>query len=137
MVNKSMSKALDTLIDEILNSEEVIEFKKLEKLVLENKEISLMLDRLHEVEKQAVNARELGLENTYLAYKKEYDDILKQFQDDVLISSYINAKIDIKNPIPVTILSGVIEKLVIPSIAYLNNPQKLHFVEPRGLSTFS
>ena len=50
---------------------------------------------------------------------------------------YINAKIDIKNPIPVTILSGVIEKLVIPSIAYLNNPQKLHFVEPRGLSTFS
>ena len=50
---------------------------------------------------------------------------------------YKNAKIDIKKPIPVTILSGVIEKLVIPSIAYLNNPQKLHFVEPRGLSTFS
>ena len=102
-----MSKALDTLIDEILNSEEVIEFKKLEKLVLENKEISLMLDRLHEVEKQAVNARELGLENTYLVYKKEYDQILKLFEEDVLISSYLNAKMEVKDII--TLVKNIIE----------------------------
>jgi cell fate (sporulation/competence/biofilm development) regulator YmcA (YheA/YmcA/DUF963 family) len=87
-----MNNALELLIKEIIETEEVIEFKRLEKLVLENKEISIKLDRLHEVEKQAVNAKELGLENTYLAYKKEYDEIIASFNDDVLISSYLNAK---------------------------------------------
>lgn len=87
-----MNNALETLINELSNTEEVIEFKKLEKLVLENGEISLKLERLHEVEKQAVNAKELGLENTYFAYKKEYDEIIKSFEDDVLISMYLNAK---------------------------------------------
>ena len=87
-----MNNALETLINELSNTEEVIEFKKLEKLVLENEEISLKLERLHEVEKQAVNAKELGLENTYFAYKKEYDEIIKSFEDDVLISMYLNAK---------------------------------------------
>lgn len=92
-----MSKALDILIDEILTSEEVIEFKKLEELVLKNEEIANVLNHLHEVEKQAINARELGLENTYLAYKKEYDEILSSFESDVLISSYLNAKVEVKD----------------------------------------
>ena len=87
-----MSNALENLIKEIENTDEVIEFKRLEKLVLENEEISLKLQRLHEVEKQAVNAKELGLENTYFAYKKEYDEIIKGFEDDVLVSMYLNAK---------------------------------------------
>lgn len=87
-----MNKSLENLLEELANTEEVIEFKRLEKLVLENKEISIKLDRLHEVEKQAVNAKELGLENAYFAYKKEYDDIIKGFEDDVLISMYLNAK---------------------------------------------
>ena len=87
-----MSKSLNVLIDELLSCEEVIEFKKLEKIVLENKVISEVLERLHNVEKQAVNAKELGLENAYFAYKKEYDEIIASFENDVLISSYINAK---------------------------------------------
>ena len=91
-----MSNALNELIHEILNSEEVIEFKKLERLVLNNEDIAKTLERLHEVEKQAINARELGLDNTYLAYKKEYDQIIASFNDDVLISSYLEAKIEVK-----------------------------------------
>lgn len=92
-----MSKALEELIEEIVKSEEVIEFKRLEELVLSNNEISKILDRLHEVEKQAINARELGLENAYIAYKKEYDEIISSFESDVLISSYLNAKTDVKD----------------------------------------
>ena len=84
--------SLESLIDEIVSTQEVIEFKRLEKLVLENNEVALKLERLHEVEKQAINAKELGLENTYFAYKKEYDEIIKSFEEDVLISSYLNAK---------------------------------------------
>lgn len=90
-----MSNALKSLIEEILSTEEVIEFQKLERLVLEKEEIKTTLERLHYVEKQVVNAKELGLENTYLAYKKEYDEILKSFDNDVLISSYLNAKVEV------------------------------------------
>ena len=92
-----MNKALDELILEILNTEEVKEFKRLEKLVLEKEEIKIKLDRLHEVEKQAINAKELGLENTYFHYMKEYKEILNSFEDDVLISSYLRSKEDVNN----------------------------------------
>jgi cell fate (sporulation/competence/biofilm development) regulator YmcA (YheA/YmcA/DUF963 family) len=47
MVNKLMSNSLKVLIEELVNTPEVIEFKRLEKLILENEEVSLKLSRLH------------------------------------------------------------------------------------------
>ena len=102
-----MSKALNELIDEILSSEEVIRFKKLESIILKNEEVNNKIIRLHEVEKQAVNARELGLENAYFMYKKEYDEILSSFENDVLISSYLDSKEEVESLINLVI--GTIE----------------------------
>ena len=102
--------SLNDLIEEILNTPEVIEFKKLEKLVLEKEEIKLKLDRLHEVEKQAVNARELGLENTYFHYMKEYKEIIKSFEEDVLISSYLRSKEEVKEILD--IVTNIIERKI-------------------------
>ena len=92
-----MNKSLELLIEEIKNTEEVQNFKKLEQLVLANEDIKLKLDRLHEVEKQAINARELGLENTYYSYMKEYKEIIDSFENDVLISMYLEAKKDVND----------------------------------------
>jgi cell fate (sporulation/competence/biofilm development) regulator YmcA (YheA/YmcA/DUF963 family) len=102
-----MSKALNELIDEILSSEEVIRFKKLESIILKNEEVNNKIIRLREVEKQAVNARELGLENAYFMYKKEYDEILSSFENDVLISSYLDSKEEVKSLINLVI--GIVE----------------------------
>lgn len=102
-----MSKALNELINEILSSEEVIRFKKLESIILKNEEVNSKIIRLREVEKQAVNARELGLENAYFMYKKEYDEILSSFENDVLISSYLDSKEEVKSLINLVI--GIIE----------------------------
>ena len=102
-----MSKALNELINEILSSEEVIRFKKLESIILKNEEVNNKIIRLREVEKQAVNARELGLENAYFMYKKEYDEILSSFENDVLISSYLDSKEEVKSLINLVI--GTIE----------------------------
>ena len=109
-----MSNALNVLIEEITSSCEIIEFKRLEELVLANAEIKAKLDRLHEVEKQAVNAKELGLENTYLVYKKEYDEILASFEQDVLISSYLNAKEDVLSLVNmvINIIENEINKVI-------------------------
>lgn len=87
-----MANNLCLLIDEIKSSEEVIRFQKLEKMILEKPEIKNTLERLHEVEKQAVNAKEFGLTNAYEMYMKEYNEIIKSFDDDVLISTYLDAK---------------------------------------------
>jgi cell fate (sporulation/competence/biofilm development) regulator YmcA (YheA/YmcA/DUF963 family) len=87
-----MSKALNELIDEILSSEEVIRFKKLESIILKNEEVNSKIIRLREVEKQAVNAKEFGLTNAYEMYMKEYNEIIKSFDDDVLISTYLDTK---------------------------------------------
>ena len=103
-----MSKALNELIDEILSSGEVIRFKKLESIILKNEEVNNKIIRLREVEKQAVNARELGLENAYFMYKKEYDEILSSFENDVLISSYLDSKEEVKSLINLVI--GTIEE---------------------------
>ena len=102
-----MSKALNELIDEILSSEEVIRFKKLESIILKKEEVNNKIIRLREVEKQAVNARELGLENAYFMYKKEYDEILSSFENDVLISSYLDSKEEVKSLINLVI--GIVE----------------------------
>ena len=97
MVNKLMSKIKQELLEEIANSEEVIEFKRIEKLVLENKELSKRISDMFEAQKQAINAKELGLENTYFHYMKEYKEILSSFENDVLISSYLQSKEDVNN----------------------------------------
>ena len=120
MVNKLMNNSLKILIEELVNTTEVIEFKRLEKLILENEEVSLKLSRLHDVEKQAVNAKELGLENTYFAYKKEYDEIIKSFEEDVLISSYLNKKEEVLSL--VNLVTSIIENEIKKAESQFTSP---------------
>ena len=54
----------------------------------------------------------------------------------IMISIIINAINVIPIPLHDAILRGTSEKLIIPSIAYLNNFQKFHFVSPATRSTF-
>ena len=92
-----MNNSLNNLIDEIISTEEVQRFKNLEKLILEKEDIKIQLDRLHEVEKQAVNAKEFGLDNAYNMYMSEYNEIINSFENDVLIQMYLEAKKEVKD----------------------------------------
>ena len=94
-----MNKALEELIEEITSSDEFIEYKRLEQLALNDHNLKSMIERLREVEKQAINAREFGLENAYNAYLKEYNEILKQFDENVLLSLYLTKKEEVKEMI--------------------------------------
>ena len=109
-----MNSALNDLINEIKVSEEVVEFKRLEALILKNSEIKETLLRLHEVEKQAVNAKEFGLVNAYEAYMKEYKEILVSFEEDMLIQSYLQAKKEVLDIVDLgtKIISKEIEKKI-------------------------
>lgn len=91
-----MSNLKKELLEEIANTEEVIEFKKIEQLILNDNRLKERFLLLSEIEKQAINARELGLDNAYFMYKKQYDEILKSLEDDVLFSQYLVLKEDAK-----------------------------------------
>ena len=91
-----MSKIKQELLEEIANSEEVVEFKKIEKIVLENKNLSNKISLMFEAQKQAINAREFGLDNAYLMYKKQYEELQNSLKEDVLFNQYLTLKSDAK-----------------------------------------
>lgn len=103
-----MNKAKLELLEEISNSEEVIEFKKIEKLVLENEELNRKIQDMFDAQKQAINAREFGLENAYYLYKKKYEELYNLLRDDVLFNQYLALKNDAKHVMNTVI--NIIEK---------------------------
>lgn len=66
--------------------ERVIKIKSLEKIIDSSPELYKLLERKKEVSKQMVMCRHIGLDNAYLEYKKEFEEI------DVLIASYPNVE---------------------------------------------
>lgn len=95
MVNKLNN--LEVLKKDIIASEEYQNYRKLFELIQKDKELNAIIIRLREVEKQATNAKEFNLINAYRQYKNEYDQIIKTLEDNVLLTMYLDAKLDLKN----------------------------------------
>ena len=114
MVNKLTKSALDTLIIELNKFEEVIKFKSLDKLIMQDDNLKNKVDKLHEVSKQMTNAKVLGLANTYEQYKREYDNATQSLEDNVLLQMYLNASAETEellNLVFTTIESEINSKL--------------------------
>lgn len=97
MVNKLTKSALDTLIFELNNLEEIQKFKRLEKLVKEDKNLANKVSTLHKVSKQMTNAKEFGLVNAYDQYHAEYQNLLKDIEDNVILQLYLESSEEVKN----------------------------------------
>ena len=80
MVNKLTKSALDTLIFELNNLEEVQKFKRLENLVKKDKTLANKVLELHKVSKQMTNAKEFGLVNAYDQYHDLYQNLLMDIE---------------------------------------------------------
>jgi len=79
---------LDDLVLEIKNEEVYKGYKKYLEIAKENKEYTLVIDKLHEVSKNIVNAKHLGLVNQYELSKKEYDEIQKNVENNVFFALF-------------------------------------------------
>ena len=97
MVNKLTKSALTTLIFELNNLEEIQKFKRLEKLVKEDKNLANKVSILHKVSKQMTNAKEFGLVNAYDQYHAEYQNLLKDIEDNVILQLYLESSEEVKN----------------------------------------
>ena len=109
-----MNKAKEELFEEIASTEEIIEFKKIEKLVLANDSLNKKIDDMFEAQKQAINAKELGLDNAYLEYKEKYESILNSLKEDVLFNQYLSLKNDVKEVLNlvISIIENEIKKKI-------------------------
>lgn len=77
-------KTKQELISLLNQDERIIKIKSLEHFIDSSPELYKLLERKKEVSKQMVMCRHIGLDNAYLEYKKEYEEI------DILIASYPN-----------------------------------------------
>lgn len=107
MVNK-LNNSVEILKKDIVISSEYQNYLRLYNLIKKEKQLVVILERLREVERQATNAKEFNLTNAYEEYKKEYDQIIKMLEDNILLSMYLDAKEDLKNLI--NKLVNIIEK---------------------------
>lgn len=86
-----MKDEIEVLIAELLSLEEVKKFQKLEGLV-ENNPIYLgKMEHFFALQKQMTNAKEFELWNAYEQYKQEYQQILLEWKEDVLLNEYFNS----------------------------------------------
>lgn len=95
MVLRLMNKAIDELIDELLALDVVKEYFHLAELLKKEPVKNNKIMELHQISKQMVNAKEIGLTNTYLSYQTEYNRILKEIDEDVLIQMFLQKQLEV------------------------------------------
>ena len=106
-MNKLTKSALDTLIFELNNLDEIQKFKRLEKLVKEDKSLANKVSELHKVSKQMTNAKEVGLVNAYDQYHALYRNLLKDIEDNVILQLYLESSEEVKSIL--TLVMEIIE----------------------------
>ena len=106
-MNKLTKSALDTLIFELNNLDEIQKFKRLEKLVKEDKSLANKVSELHKVSKQMTNAKEFGLVNAYDQYHVLYRNLLKDIEDNVILQLYLESSEEVKSIL--TLVMEIIE----------------------------
>ena len=79
----------EKLLNDLENDSLVKRCKELEKMIDNNKEIKALLNKKKHISKEMVAAKHLGLSNTYLDYKRQYDEIDQEIAKYPLISEYL------------------------------------------------
>ena len=93
MVKKLNS--LDKLKELLASDERIIKFNHLDNLIRENSILMSIIEKLHILELKMKKAMQSNMDNEYILYKKEYENLTKKFKEDVLFNEYLNAKDDV------------------------------------------
>ncbi len=82
---------MNKLIDSLHQLPEVINYKKLEKLIDGNKEYKLKLNKMFEYQKQMMNSKHYELENNYYIYLEKYNNLKKELEEDVVVDLFLSS----------------------------------------------
>ena len=110
MVNKLSKNALEKLILEINSLDEVKRFKRLDAIISSDEKLRKQVDELHEVSKQMTHAKAFELPNAYEEYRFKYVELLKSFEDNVLLQMYLETSEEVKGIL--SVVTKDIERII-------------------------
>ena len=83
-------KARDQLISKLQQSEEVIRYKKLEQIILNDKALKEKIEALKKIQKQMINANHYGKKDLHQRAKASYDQMLESIYEHPLLVEYLD-----------------------------------------------
>ncbi len=85
----------EKLIQMILENEDIKRYKRIEKIINDNKELKTKIGALKSVQKQLVNAKEIQKPEAILAFEARYQVLLDEIESYPLMSDYLALQGDI------------------------------------------
>ena len=96
-------KTKKDILDILSSDERVIRIKSLEKYIDESPRLLELLERKKEVSKQMVACKHIGLDNAYLQYKAEYDEIDSLISDEPYVLEYMELLDNVYNDLEIMV----------------------------------
>jgi cell fate (sporulation/competence/biofilm development) regulator YmcA (YheA/YmcA/DUF963 family) len=102
----------EKLIKMILENESISRYRRIEQLINDHKELKVKIGELKNIQKQLVNAKEIGKSEAIQSFQKRYDDLLESIEEYPLMSDYLALQSDINEMLQsiVSIIEDGIEK---------------------------
>ncbi len=102
----------EKMIQMILENESIARYRRIEQLINDNKELKGKIGELKNIQKQLVNAKEIGKTEAVQSFQKRYDDLLESIEEYPLMSDYLALQSDINEMLQtvVSIIEDGIEK---------------------------
>ncbi len=87
----------DKLIQMIKENEIIIRYKKIEKIINEHEEIKSKIQQLKAIQKQLVNAKEIGKSEAVRTFQMKFDALYQEIEEFPLMSEYMALQSDIND----------------------------------------
>ncbi|MDD3067491.1 MAG: YlbF family regulator [Acholeplasmataceae bacterium] len=87
----------DKLIQMVKENETIIRYKKIEKIINEHQEIKEKIQKLKAIQKQLVNAKEIGKTEAVIAFQEKFDTLYQEIEEFPLMSEYLALQSDIND----------------------------------------
>ena len=85
----------EKLIDMVLKNEDIQRYKRIEKIVNNNKQLKDKINQLKAVQKQLINAEQIGKTQAIIEFEKRYNMLLNEIESYPLMSDYLALQGDI------------------------------------------
>ncbi len=84
-------RLLNDLINSLNDLEEVKRFKRLEKIISEDKGCFAKLKKLYEYQKQIINSKHYGLDENFKLFNDKYNELKKEIEENIIVELYMDS----------------------------------------------
>ncbi|PKK96555.1 MAG: hypothetical protein CVV58_05760 [Tenericutes bacterium HGW-Tenericutes-3] len=85
----------EKLIDLVIQNEEIQRYKRIEKVINDNKNLKAKFNQLKAIQKQMINAKQIGKQQAIIEFEKRYQTLLDEIESYPLMSDYLALQGDI------------------------------------------